>query len=1093
MARSMTSSVLLLSSLFLLLCAAPAQADKSWCDAKSLKCLAQARACGGVPSGIATKWTPTPAQRVCIQSYLDCCAICNEPLIQGANPAFADTTTLTATAMDAAVTGEPFHTVAVGFYQGTNLSTRITSPASVGAVRLFSTTLADFEAHTNATEMTWVPLGDAMFDQQVSLWTLNVSNAVDPQVLRADMNLNGEWNNFAAALLLGGTNAADCCANCVAPFPASLAVNVPAGYSFLVNPLCHGAGNALGSILSGVPDSTTVLLWDEAIQAYGDPLIYDLSGLGGWFNSNTGSDPSNSPLPPGKGFALLNPGPAFTLTFIGCEPECGSRCPTNSSLSLVGRTGSATGPVHWEDVFNCPPVCGSLVQIFNGSSFDTYTFLGSGWSPTTPTWAAGTSVFVGRTNCDPCTSANLLINGSFEDGAFNNNGDDCQTMLNGSTAVTGWTVINDQAARCQSGVLSGVTASQGNKLMDLTGYDNVAPHAGVTQTVPTTTGQCYRLSFDLGANPEIAGLGGPITVRSTAGTTVRTFTHHPGGSGTVWSNFGFTFTASGASTAITIEGLSANLYFIGLDNVVLTRSCDCTNDGCPITMTCPPDLNVANAPGLCSAVVSYTTPSPSDDCGANVTVTCTPSPGVFPIGTSTVTCLATNGTGQSAICAFTVTVRDTEPPRITACPTNRTLSGCVVLAPDLRGEVSFTDCDQFNVTVQQTPAPGTPLAPGLHNFVFNIQDSSGNGIGCLAQITVLPITSPLTIGLFNTGVDATGTALPVGATDTHYAAISAPVPLVGPIVLSPYPGWIGWTGEPASPPSRWINIGSGAHGLPGSYVYRQTLDLSSVPAAERGCLVLRGRWAADNSVEVWVNGVLKASRVPPVAYRNWEPLVLSGLPSATSVTLEFRVKNESGPSGLRVEWTEVGCAACNGCEVPVVVTQPTAHITRPGASVTLTLPFTVVATGTGPLTYQWYRNGYALVDGPGVVGANAATLTTTVVINVGGLLRDDYYCVVSNPCGVTRSQQVEATNFQIYNHRLVGGQLEFNFPTRTNGVYLVEAATSLLGSNSWQTVQTVTGNGAAATVVPPPSPGGGPIFFRIREWETGDEPYFNGR
>ena len=116
-------------------------------------------------------------------------------------------------------------------------------------------------------------------------------------------------------------------------------------------------------------------------------------------------DPASStPLVPGEGFLFNNPGAsAFTLTFTGCVQDCGPRCPPTNGLCLVGRTGSATNDVVWEHIFNCPPVCGSFVSVFNGASYTTYTYGNVGWSPTPPTWPAGTSVFVGRTNCPaPC-------------------------------------------------------------------------------------------------------------------------------------------------------------------------------------------------------------------------------------------------------------------------------------------------------------------------------------------------------------------------------------------------------------------------------------------------------------------------------------------------------------------------------------------------------------------------------------------------------------------------------------------------------------------------------------------------------------------
>jgi CSLREA domain-containing protein len=89
----------------------------------------------------------------------------------------------------------------------------------------------------------------------------------------------------------------------------------------------------------------------------------------------------------------------------------------------------------------------------------------------------------------------------------------------------------------------------------------------------------------------------------------------------------------------------------------------CLPQPCPPTITCPADVVVDNSnhPGHCSAVVNYTV-SATASC-SNVTVACSPPSGsVFPKGTTTVSCAATNSDGTAA-CSFTVTVI---PPQLTA-------------------------------------------------------------------------------------------------------------------------------------------------------------------------------------------------------------------------------------------------------------------------------------------------------------------------------------------------------------------------------------------------------------------------------------------
>jgi len=83
----------------------------------------------------------------------------------------------------------------------------------------------------------------------------------------------------------------------------------------------------------------------------------------------------------------------------------------------------------------------------------------------------------------------------------------------------------------------------------------------------------------------------------------------------------------------------------------------------PPVITCPANIVKPNDPGLCGAVVNYTVTA-IDNCTA-VTVSSRPASGsFFAVGTTTVRATATDGSGNTATCSFTVTVNDVEPPVI---------------------------------------------------------------------------------------------------------------------------------------------------------------------------------------------------------------------------------------------------------------------------------------------------------------------------------------------------------------------------------------------------------------------------------------------
>jgi len=107
------------------------------------------------------------------------------------------------------------------------------------------------------------------------------------------------------------------------------------------------------------------------------------------------------------------------------------------------------------------------------------------------------------------------------------------------------------------------------------------------------------------------------------------------------------------------------------DPAGLSDSCPATitvNDCQPPTIQCPDNITVGNDPGQCTAVVNYTVTA-SDNC-PGVMVACDPPSGhAFPMGTTTVNCLATDAAGNTTPCSFTVTVEDREAPTLSVSVT----------------------------------------------------------------------------------------------------------------------------------------------------------------------------------------------------------------------------------------------------------------------------------------------------------------------------------------------------------------------------------------------------------------------------------------
>jgi hypothetical protein len=171
--------------------------------------------------------------------------------------------------------------------------------------------------------------------------------------------------------------------------------------------------------------------------------------------------------------------------------------------------------------------------------------------------------------------ANLLFNGSFELGSFVPTEPGSMLLSPSATDITGWTVIDSGLAWDSPANPYGLTASDGSYFLDLTGDFDSSPFGGVQQTVATTIGQQYQLTFDIGTDVSYDSNEGsipatPVSIFVTSGSSSGTFTTVTPTANNLWESFTYDFTATSTSTLISLEGqASQNIQYIGLDNAVL--------------------------------------------------------------------------------------------------------------------------------------------------------------------------------------------------------------------------------------------------------------------------------------------------------------------------------------------------------------------------------------------------------------------------------------------------------------------------------------------------------------------------------------------
>ena len=171
----------------------------------------------------------------------------------------------------------------------------------------------------------------------------------------------------------------------------------------------------------------------------------------------------------------------------------------------------------------------------------------------------------------PSDATNLVVNGSFEIAcpiSFVSDGNGIMSLPLGSTMIPGWTTTGADLLWGLNGNVFGPRSPYGSLFLDLTGYHDAPPYAGVTQTIATSPNQSYQLSFSIGAHQDISTFRGPMTVSVMAGSASNSFTFAPTNAGNQWGTFTMQFTAESLATSVTFIGTaSAGGAYLGLDNV----------------------------------------------------------------------------------------------------------------------------------------------------------------------------------------------------------------------------------------------------------------------------------------------------------------------------------------------------------------------------------------------------------------------------------------------------------------------------------------------------------------------------------------------
>jgi hypothetical protein len=222
------------------------------------------------------------------------------------------------------------------------------------------------------------------------------------------------------------------------------------------------------------------------------------------------------------------------------------------------------------------------------------------------------------------------------------------------------------------------------------------------------------------------GGGGDMT---SAGDSVA-----PGGGGGGGSNL---VPTGGSGPIITSDGPSVTISYT-----------DPTADTTPPVVTVPgPITNEATSPD--GAVVTFDATA-EDAKDGSVEVSCTPPSGsTFPIGTTSVSCSATDAAGNTSTETFSVTVEDNTAPSITA-PPNITVEAAGPNGAAVQyGTAEANSCSATDIadrTLDITYSGGLPSGStfpiGTTQISCTATDSSGNSSTATFSVTVEDTTAP---------------------------------------------------------------------------------------------------------------------------------------------------------------------------------------------------------------------------------------------------------------------------------------------------------------------------------------------------------------
>jgi len=374
----------------------------------------------------------------------------------------------------------------------------------------------------------------------------------------------------------------------------------------------------------------------------------------------------------------------------------------------------------------------------------------SAWSEALPVFSAvpGTNLVMGRQSCSGnCISATSTVSWTVEDETFPTIF--CPADVTRATDANQCTAIVAYAAPAFSDNCAGATLvrTDGPVSGSVFAKGTTMVHWKVTDIAGNSSVCGFTVTVTDGQSPSITCPANQVRTmdanQCSATVTYATPTFSDNCTG-VWAAL-----HSGPASGSSFPSGKTNVVWKASDGAGLTSTCSFSvtvNDAQSPTLSCPANQSKTTDPTACTAMVTYTTPTFTDNCaGGSVSLQSGLASGQsFPKGMTTVVWKATDAAGLTKTCTFRVTVNDTENPLI-ACPSSQsanTGAGTCTALVTYPTPTATDNCGSLTVVRISGPASGSSFPSGTTNVTWRAIDGSGRSSTCSFAVTVSDAAPP---------------------------------------------------------------------------------------------------------------------------------------------------------------------------------------------------------------------------------------------------------------------------------------------------------------------------------------------------------------